>query len=131
MKALMKLPETDFMLCLYLLPVAVQKDAQIETLKSLWDKLETCQFKVPAPANAPLALLPSLLPSSLLPSLSPSSPLPSVSCVARPCPPVVSLLFSQGNHGESRRSYETRPFCCARAGKKRATRANVRLLSSF
>merc|ERR1712127_1173698 len=45
MKALMKLPETDFMLCLYLLPVAVQKDAQIETLKSLWDKLETCQFK--------------------------------------------------------------------------------------
>lgn len=46
MKALMKLPETDFMLCLYLLPVAVQKDAQIEMLKSLWDKLETCQFKV-------------------------------------------------------------------------------------
>lgn len=46
MKALMQLPETDFMLCLYLLPVSVQKDPQVETLKSLWDKLETCQFKV-------------------------------------------------------------------------------------
>ena len=29
MKALMQLPETDFMLCLYLLPVVVQKDAQV------------------------------------------------------------------------------------------------------
>ena len=46
MKALMQMPATDFMLCLYLLPVAVQKDKQIEDLKSLWDKLETCQFKV-------------------------------------------------------------------------------------
>jgi translation initiation factor 3 subunit K len=46
MKALMQLPGTDFMLCLYLLPVAVQKDKQVEELKALWDKLETCQFKV-------------------------------------------------------------------------------------
>ena len=45
-KALMRMPETDFMLCLYLLPVAVQKDAKIDALKSLWDKLETCEFKV-------------------------------------------------------------------------------------
>ena len=42
----MRMPETDFMLCLYLLPVAVQKDAKIDALKSLWDKLETCEFKV-------------------------------------------------------------------------------------
>jgi len=45
-KALMRMPETDFMLCLYLLPVAVQKDAKIDALKSLWDKLETCEFKI-------------------------------------------------------------------------------------
>jgi len=58
MKALMRLPETDFMLCLYLLPVAVQKDAQVEALKSLWDKLETCQFKVPRVCGCTRLFLP-------------------------------------------------------------------------
>jgi translation initiation factor 3 subunit K len=45
MKALMELPGTDFMLCMYLIPVTAQKDASIETLKTLADKLESCMFK--------------------------------------------------------------------------------------
>lgn len=45
MKALMEMPGTDFMLCMYLIPVTTQKDASIETLKTLADKLESCMFK--------------------------------------------------------------------------------------
>ena len=43
-KALMQMPATDFMLCMYLVPGAV-KEQKIEVLKQLSDKLETCQFK--------------------------------------------------------------------------------------
>eukprot|EP00960_Hanusia_phi_P070944 767435-Hanusia_phi.AAC.4 len=43
-KALMQMPGTDFMLCMYLVPGAA-KDQKIEILKQLSDKLETCQFK--------------------------------------------------------------------------------------
>ena len=45
MKALMALPETDYMLCTYLIPVSIHSDASISTLKSLADQLESCSFQ--------------------------------------------------------------------------------------
>ena len=45
MKALMALPETDYMLCTYLLPVTIQNDPSIQALKALADHLESCNFQ--------------------------------------------------------------------------------------
>mmetsp|Transcript_39090 Transcript_39090/g.96213 ORF Transcript_39090/g.96213 Transcript_39090/m.96213 type:complete len:211 (-) Transcript_39090:146-778(-) len=43
-KALMALPATDFMLCMYIVPPSLQSDTGIAALKSLADKLESCFF---------------------------------------------------------------------------------------
>uniref|UniRef100_A0A7S0Y1Q2 Eukaryotic translation initiation factor 3 subunit K n=2 Tax=Hemiselmis andersenii TaxID=464988 RepID=A0A7S0Y1Q2_HEMAN len=43
-KALMALPQSDFMLCMYIVPPSVQADPSIVQLKSLADKLESCFF---------------------------------------------------------------------------------------
>ncbi len=43
-KALMALPSTDFMLCMYIVPPSLQSDPSIAALKSLADKLESCFF---------------------------------------------------------------------------------------
>jgi translation initiation factor 3 subunit K len=44
-KALMALPDTDYMLCTYLIPVSIQSDPSIAALKSLADQLESCSFQ--------------------------------------------------------------------------------------
>ncbi|KAJ1474483.1 COP9 signalosome, partial [Baffinella frigidus] len=41
----MDLPEPNFMLCIHLLPANLAKDASIDALRSMADKLESCQFK--------------------------------------------------------------------------------------
>ena len=41
----MALPDTDYMLCTYLIPVSIHSDASIATLKSLADQLESCSFQ--------------------------------------------------------------------------------------
>ena len=41
----MALPDTDYMLCTYLIPVSIQSDPSIAALKSLADQLESCSFQ--------------------------------------------------------------------------------------
>lgn len=44
-KALMQLPETDFLLCTYLIPERVASEAPVLPIVELANRLETCQFQ--------------------------------------------------------------------------------------
>ena len=44
-KALMHLPETDFLLCMYLIPERIATEAPVLPIVEMSNRLETCQFQ--------------------------------------------------------------------------------------